>query len=42
MLRSSGVKEKKEVHEIGAMLDSCSWYDIGNFLQICIKNSLLH
>ena len=27
--------------DLGALLDSCSWYDIGNFLQTCIKNSLL-
>ncbi len=23
--------------DLGALLDSCSWYDIGNFLQTCIK-----
>ncbi len=28
--------------DLGALLDSCSWDDIGNFLQTCIKNSLLH
>ncbi len=27
--------------DLSALLDSCSWYDIGNFLQTCIKNSLL-
>ncbi len=27
--------------DVGALLDSCSWYDIGNILQPCIKNSLL-
>ncbi len=27
--------------DLGALLDSCSWYDIGNFLQTCIENSLL-
>ena len=27
--------------DVGALLDSCSWYDIANFLQTCIKNSLL-
>ncbi len=28
---------------LGVLLDSCSWDDIGNFLQTCIvvKNSLL-
>ncbi len=24
------------------LLDSCSWDNIGNFLQTCIKNSQLH
>ncbi len=33
---------QQEVQEVlGALLDSCSWDDIGNFLQTCIKNSLL-
>ena len=27
--------------DLGALLDSCNWDYIGNFLQICIKNSLL-
>ncbi len=27
--------------DLGALPDSCSSYDIGNFLQTCIKNSLL-
>ncbi len=27
--------------DFGALLDICSWHDIGNFLQTCIKNSLL-
>ena len=31
----------KRSMDLGALLDSCSWYDIGNFLQTCIKNSLL-
>ncbi len=32
----------KRSKDLGALLDSCSWDDIGNFLQTCIKNSLLH
>ncbi len=31
----------KRSKDLGALLDSCSWDDIGNFLQTCIKNSLL-
>ncbi len=31
----------KRSKDLGALLDSCSWDDIGNFLQACIKNSLL-
>ncbi len=31
----------KRSKDLGALLDSCSWNDIGNFLQTCIKNSLL-
>ena len=31
----------KRSKDLGALLDSCSWYDSGNFLQTCIKNSLL-
>ena len=27
--------------DLGALLESCSWYDIGNYLQTFIKNSLL-
>ncbi len=27
--------------DLGTLLDSCSWYDIGNYLQTCIKISLL-
>ncbi len=27
--------------DLGALLGSCSWNGIGNFLQTCIKNSLL-
>ncbi len=35
-------KGNKRSKDLGALLDSCSWDDIGNFLQTCIKNSLLH
>ncbi len=35
-------KWNKRSKDLGALLDSCSWDDIGNFLQTCIKNSLLH
>ncbi len=31
----------KRSKDLGALLDSCSWDDIGNFLQTCIKKSLL-
>ncbi len=31
----------KRAKDLGALLDSCSWDDIGNFLQTCIKNSEL-
>ncbi len=31
----------KRSKDLGALLDSCSWDDIGNFLQTCIKNSLV-
>ncbi len=27
--------------DLADLLDSCSWYAIGNFLPTCIKNSLL-
>ncbi len=27
--------------DLDTPLDSCNWYDTGNFLQTCIKNSLL-
>ncbi len=27
--------------DLGALLDSCNWYGISNFLQTFIKNSLL-
>ncbi len=33
--------QNKRSKDLGALLDSCSWSDIGNFLQTCIKNSLL-
>ncbi len=33
--------ENKRSKDLGALLDSCSWNDIGNFRQTCIKNSLL-
>ncbi len=33
--------KNKRSKDLGALLDSCSWDDIGNFLQTCIKNSLL-
>ena len=26
--------------DLAPLLDSCSWYDMGSFLQTCIKNSL--
>ncbi len=31
----------KRSKDLCALLDSCSWDDIGNCLQTCIKNSLL-
>ncbi len=31
----------KRSKDLGALLGSCSWSDIANFLQTCIKNSLL-
>ncbi len=31
----------KRSKDLGALLDSCSWDDIGIFLQTCIKNSLV-
>ncbi len=31
----------KRSKDLSVLLDSCSWDDIGNFLQTCIKNSLL-
>ena len=36
-------KDKIKSMDLGALLDNCSWYDIGNFLQTPrgIKNSLL-
>ncbi len=34
-------KNNKRSMDLSALLDSCNWYDIGNFLQTCIKNSLL-
>ena len=34
-------KSNKRSKDLGALLDTCSWDDIGNFLQIYIKNSLL-
>ncbi len=34
-------KKNKRSKDLGALLDGCSWDDIGNFLQTCIKNSLL-
>ncbi len=37
-----GVKfTNKRSKDLDALLDTCSWDDIGNFLQTCIKNSLL-
>ncbi len=33
-------RNKRSV-DLGALLDSWSWYDTGNFLQTCIKKSLL-
>ncbi len=33
--------KNKRPMDLGALLDSCIWHDIGNFLQTCIKNSLL-
>ena len=33
--------ENKRSMDLGALLDNCSWYDNGNFLQTCIKNTLL-
>ncbi len=33
--------KNKRSKDLGALLDSCSWDDKGNFLQMCIKNSLL-
>ncbi len=33
--------QNKRSKDLGALLDSCNWDDIGNFLQTCIKNSLL-
>ncbi len=32
--------KNKRSKDLGALLDSCSWDDFGNFLQTCIKNSL--
>ncbi len=37
----SKVWNNKRSNDLGALLDSCSWSDTGNFLQTCIKNSLL-
>ncbi len=34
-------KINKRSKDLGALLDSCGWGDIGNFLQTCIKNSML-
>ncbi len=34
-------KQNKRYKDLGALLDSCSWDEIGNFLQTCIKKSLL-
>ncbi len=31
----------KRSKDLGALVDSCSWDDIGNFLHTCIKHSLL-
>ncbi len=34
-------RPQQEAHmDLGILLDSCSWYDIDNFLQTCIKHSL--
>ncbi len=37
--KGTGKKKSKNKRskDIGALLDSCSWDDIGNFLQTCIK-----
>ncbi len=32
-----GRKFNKRSKDLGALLDSCIWDDIGNFLQTCIK-----
>ncbi len=38
----SNTQHNKRSKDLGALLDSCSWDDIGNFfLLTCIKNSLL-
>ncbi len=34
-------EKNKRSKDLGALLDSCSWDDIGNFQQTCIKNSRL-
>ncbi len=34
-------KSYKRSKDLGALLDSCSWDDIGNLLEACIKNSLV-
>ncbi len=37
----SAHNSNKRSKDLGALLDSCSWDDIGNFQQTCIKNSRL-
>ncbi len=41
LLQGLTISINKRSMDIGALLDSCSWYDISNFLQTCIKTSLL-
>ncbi len=41
LLTKSAEVTNKRSKDLGALLDSCSWDDNGNFLQTCIKNSLL-
>ena len=39
--KHSSPRFHKRSMDLGTLLASCTWYDIGNFLQTCIKNSLL-
>ena len=36
--RVHNITNNKKSMDICVLLDSCSWYDIGNFLQTCIKD----